>query len=151
MIKIKGFSLIELVIVILIISILVIVAVPSFQKYTKATKRAEMRTEMIRIAQRLQSYRVINHNYADASLTLLGSEEDQGTYILELTDIDKNSLDDTTANTQTWLLVATPSKRQVGDGHLVLNHLGYKCWQDSSDKNGGTACTPTATSNWDGR
>lgn len=49
---------------------------------------------------------------------------------------------------QTWTLTATPftGSAQQGDGHLVLNHRGQRCWTKDSDKNNGNASVPSATS-----
>lgn len=143
----KGFSLIELLVVIIIISIFAAFAYPSYMEYVKRTKREEVKSEMMRIAQQLQSYRIINHSYAGATLSTVdstGSYPVNGTmYSLVLTV--------PVADTQIWELKATPVSTQVGNGHLLLNSQGYKCWEKGSDKNGGIACVPSATSNWDGR
>lgn len=143
----RGFTLIEVIIVILIIGIVAAFAIPSYQKYVVRTKRAEMQSEMIRIAQQLQSYITINHNYQNATLdkfglTLVGTEAhfpstSNLTYKLNLVVGNDN---------QTWTLTATPQGSQVGNGSVILNSNGWKCWTKTT-----TACTPSATSNWDGR
>lgn len=50
--------------------------------------------------------------------------------------------------TSSWELTATPENNtsQTGTGVIVLDSSGNKCWEKTS-----TPCTPTATSNWDGR
>lgn len=140
----RGFTLIELMIVVAIIAILAAIAYPSYQEYVKRTKRADLQSEMINIAQRLQSYRVINHKYTDAKL-------DNGALTKNYPVSNASYTIDLTTADQTWILTATPINGQIGDGHVVLNNQGHKCWTKGSDKNSGTACVPSATTNWDGR
>ena len=63
-----GFTLIELMIVVAIIAVLAAIAYPSYTQYKIRTNRADVQSEMMNIAQRLQSYYVINHNYTSATL-----------------------------------------------------------------------------------
>ena len=48
----------------------------------------------------------------------------------------------------TWILTAIPKlgTSQVGNGNIVLNNQGQKCWTKTL-----VACTPSQASNWDGR
>ncbi len=148
---VKGFTLIELMIVVAIIAIIAAIALPSYQQYQIRTKRAEAQSEMMQIALRLENYKAINHSYKDATPTVIYGGTvipSQGTalYDITLTDIDGTALTAST-KTNTWILTATPkaTASQKGNGDLVLNHLGQKCWTK------GGSCTPSATTNWDGR
>lgn len=135
----RGFSLVELLIVVAIIAILAVIAYPSYSQYKIKTNRAEMQTEMMSIAQRLQSYYVANHNYTTVTLGGLGFSTEYPTdgnpmYQLSLV-----------AASQTWELQATPKTEtiQKDDGVILLNEKGQKCWVQ-----GATTCTLSATSSW---
>ncbi|MCU4391460.1 prepilin-type N-terminal cleavage/methylation domain-containing protein [Acinetobacter courvalinii] len=140
----KGFTLIELMIVVAIVAILAAVAYPSYQQYVKRTKRADAQSEMMMIAHTLSQFKVTRGTYAGAALT--GTF---GVYGSTVTPKSGTALYDLTLTTSasTWTLTAIPKTgtSQVGDGSIVLNYLGQKCWTK------GSSCTPSATSNWYGR
>lgn len=145
----KGFTLIELMIVIAIIGILAMVAIPAYQDYVVKTKRGEMKTSMMSIAQGLQRYQVANQNFKD-----IGSSQQftknfghlrngagypqNGTALYTVTLV-------VNANNRDWTLTAEPKTgtTQEKNGRLVLTSQGQKCWTK------GQACTPSATSSWD--
>lgn len=136
----KGFSLIELMIVVAIIAILAAIAYPSYTQYKVRTNRVDVQSEMMGIAQRLQSYYVINHNYTNATL-------DNGTTIKNYPVSNSVYKITLVPGGQTYTLTAEPesSSIQMGNGNVVLDSQGQKCWTK------GSTCTPSATSNWDGR
>ena len=158
MVKKQGFTLIELMIVVAIIAILAAIAYPSYQEYVRKTKRTDAEADMIELAGRLQRYKIAN-------FTFLKSDGSDGTTPIELSDIGAGgtlpqsgtalyNLELSFDNDETarfWILTATPTDTQTGDGHIVLNQRGERCWTKGTDKNGGTACVPSATTNWDGR
>lgn len=137
----QGFTLIELMIVVAIIAIIAAIAYPSYQEYVKRTKRADMQSEMMQIAQRLQSYYVINHNYTNAKLDnglVTKDYPSSGTPLYTVT---------LAPAAQTWTLTATPKTgtSQAGNGSVVLNSQGHKCWEK------GTTCSVSTSSNWESR
>lgn len=152
MVNQRGFNLIELMLVITIIGILAAIAYPSYQEFVRKTNRVDTQTQMMDIAGQLQKHKIANFTFFQSNTTTP----------ITLTDIGQSgtlpiakpfynvTLTNVTANT--WTLTATPivSSMQLGDGHLVLNHRGERCWTHGSDK-GGAACVPTATTNWDGK
>ncbi|MCT8089494.1 prepilin-type N-terminal cleavage/methylation domain-containing protein [Acinetobacter sp. C_4_1] len=139
--KNKGFTLIELMIVVAIIAVLAAIAYPSYTQYKIRTNRADVQSEMMNIAQRLQSYYVINHNYTSATL-------DNGTTSKDYPISNSVYRITLVSSGQTYTLTAEPISGtvQVGNGSVILNSHGWKCWTKTT-----TACTPSATSNWDGR
>ncbi|MBE2572613.1 prepilin-type N-terminal cleavage/methylation domain-containing protein, partial [Acinetobacter baumannii] len=98
--KYEGFTLIELMIVVAIIAILAAIAYPSYTQYKIRTNRADVQSEMMQTAQRLQSYYVINHNYTSATLnnglTTKDYPASNPIYTIALV-----------TNSQTWTLTAT--------------------------------------------
>ena len=71
----KGFTLIEMMIVVAIIAILAAIAYPSYTQYKIRTNRVDVQSEMMRIAQNLQNYKLVNHTYTGAKLSLIHISE----------------------------------------------------------------------------
>lgn len=148
-----GFTLIELMIVVAIIAILATIAYPSYQEYVRRTKRVDMQASMQQIASQIQRYKIANFTLIDATKSDLGIETNypiQGTalYTVNISPVD--SAGKVTSNS--WSIVATPVSTggQKGYGDIVLNSKGERCWVRGTDLNG-TPCTPSATTNWDGK
>lgn len=149
--RVKGFTLKELMIVIAIIGVLSAFAYPSYMQYKIRTSRAEMQTDMIQVAQRLQLYKQVNNSYSGALLSTSGIRGGSnfpatGTILYQLT----LSID---ADNQGWTLTANPdasgvaaNSRQKGNGAIVLNSQGQKCWTKTA-----TACTPASATDWSAR
>lgn len=142
--KYTGFTLIELMIVVAIIAILAAIAYPSYTSYRVKTNRVDVQTQMMGIAQRLQSYKTVNHSYTGASLAGLGvspTYPNSGEYALNLT-ID--------ADNQGYLLKAEPNSSTVqeGNGEICLNQEGFKFWVKGSDCD---ADDLSNQSSWDGK
>lgn len=139
--KKNGFTLIELMIVVAIIAILAVIAYPSYTNYKIRVNRTDAQAEMMAIAHSLNQYKVTNGNYTNAALTNIygGSVVPQsGEALYDLTLM-------TTAST--WRLTAEPKSGTIMDanGAIVLNNENLKCWAK------GTTCTPSTSTNWDGR
>lgn len=141
MVKKSGFTLIELLIVVAIIGILASIAYPSYQDYLIKAKRVEAQSELLVIAQNLAKYKATNGNFSNANLSrVYGAnvlpKDGAAMYDLVLTVTNSN-----------WILSASPKNgtRQQGNGSIVINSMGQKCWTK------GSTCTPSATSNWDGK
>lgn len=161
MVKAKnGFTLIELMIVVAIISILAAIAYPSYQQYVRKTKRVEMQAQMIDIASQIQRYKISNFSLVGATASDLNITTQYPLNANKLYDVNIEWLNNNSVlqnnmplGSNRWVLTAKPiaSSPQFSDGYLVLNFRGERCWVAGSDKNSGKACTPSATSNWDGK
>ncbi|WP_313033770.1 type IV pilin protein [Acinetobacter sp.] len=152
--KLKGFTLIELMIVVAIIAIIAMVAYPSYQESVRKTKRTDAQASMLQIAGHLQRYKIANFTFFKVGTTTPITLADAGVpSVLPTSASPLYDLTLSNVNAGTWTLTATPKSgsAQLGDGHIVINHRGERCWIKGSDKNGGVACVPSATSNWDGR
>lgn len=139
-----GFTLIELMIVVVIIAILAAIAYPSYTQYKIRTNRVDVQSQMMNIAQRLQSYKSVKHSYTGATLAGFGISSTyphSGEYNLDLT-ID--------ADNQGYLLKAEPNSStiQESNGEICLNQEGFKFWEKGSDCD---ADDLTNQSSWDGK
>ena len=156
----QGFTLIELMIVVVIIGILAAIAYPAYQEYVRRTKRVDMQTQMVDIAAKIQRYKIANFTLVGANAANLGVSSSYPLGSTKLYDINLQWLNDASVLQSTlplesnrWVLTAKPitTSAQYGDGHIVLNFRGERCWTKGSDKNNGNPCTPSATTNWDGK
>ena len=148
-------TLIELMIVIVIVSILSAIAYPAYQNHLKKTQRVEMQAELINLSSHLQRYKIANFTFVPANtpITLadLGYTLNNGSLLLPTGN--KPTYEVTLGNVaaNTWTLTAAPINSQLGDGFIVMNHRGERCWSKGTGKTNGTACVPTASTNWDGK
>ena len=133
----KGFTLIEVMIVVAIIGILAAIAYPSYAEYMKKGRRTEAKSEMQQIAQRLSNYALRNGSTAGATLTGIGAAATYpATSPYYTFNLSGNGSGGALESSGTWVLSATPSGVQVGDGTIRLNSDGQKCWVK-----GQTTCT----------
>ncbi|WP_066803112.1 type IV pilin protein [Moraxella oblonga] len=136
----KGFTIIEIIIVVGIIGVIAAIAVPSYDKYVVRTNRTAVQTEMVRLSQELQRYQVTNRNsFQGADNKIKGVKNasfPDGTphYTINIQIQD---------NGRKWTMTAEPaSAKQNGDGSVVLNSRGQKCWTK------GSSCTPSSSTDW---
>lgn len=69
--KLRGFSLIELMIVVVIIGVLSAIALPSYQDHIRKGKRAAAKSILSDLANRQQAYLIDKRSYADSPITTL--------------------------------------------------------------------------------
>ena len=148
--KTKGFTLIELMIVVAIVGVLAAIAVPSYSAYVIRTNRGDVQSELSRIASEIKNKQMAYRQVKDIPVTTLGLST-AGTasypsgnplYTIQLSPVASDNI-----GSSSWILTATPDtgKRNAGNGDVVINAQGQKCWTK------GSTCTPSATTSWDGR
>lgn len=138
----KGFTLIEVLVTVAIIGILATIAYPSYQDYVKKTNRVDVQSEMLLIYRELENYKSAKGTYANAKLK-------NGTFTesYPLTGESQYTIKlDIASNNFSWTLTASPTTAgmQVGNGDIVLNSKGYKCWIKA------TTCIPAPNTDWTG-
>lgn len=133
----KGYTLIEILIVIAIIGILATLAYPSFMNYKIRANRADVQTEMLAIASELARKKAVNYNYAGTVITNVNYPR-QGTAFYKLNlSISASKLE--------YELTATPidTTIQKHNGIVCLNEKGHKFW-----KKGQATCALSLSSKW---
>ena len=144
--NIKAFTLIELMITVAIIAVIAAIAYPSYQNYIKRTYRAETQSTMMEIAQKLQSYKLVNGDYGKNNSTSsyatnpLINPNIYGKTVSPQSGSARYNLIITSAPSSSWILTATPisTSGQNGDGVLTITDTGTQCWYKGKDDATGT-------------
>jgi type IV pilus assembly protein PilE len=118
--SIRGFTLIELMIVVAVLGILAAIAFPSYRESVRKSRRASATADMGELAQNLERWHTVNNTYLTYAIPArLTRSPQQGAAFYTLAVAR-------TANTFT--VTATPTGQQVGDkcGNFTLNQAGTK-------------------------
>lgn len=147
--NLKGFTLIEMLIVVAVVGILAAVALPSYRQYIVRAARVEAQTEMLELAS-LQEKIFLNSNGYAFSVTAAyngtsagglgratGTTKD-GKYTFALVDSADVAM---AAAAQAFVLRATPTAggTQVGDGVMTISESGRRACTPSCGPGGGTS------------
>jgi type IV pilus assembly protein PilE len=163
--KIRGFTLVEVLIAMFIVGVLATIAISTYRTYTIRGNRIDMQQEMQSIAQQMQSYKAGNKfNYANATfapdsntISVINSATPSTSqypfssplYTLVLTVPDQAA--DPAGSS--WRLTATPILTANGNGILVINDQGWTCWNNPNGNIANlcsAAGSPTQTTTWSG-
>lgn len=136
--KLRGFTLIELMVTVAIVGILASIAMPSYLEYIKKGKRSEAEGALVTFANAMEQWRLQNGSYCDAGGTggasSCGSTEtfDTGSPTI-FSNIVPISGGTTTYNltisavtATSYTLTAAPTGAQASDGALSITNTGTK-------------------------
>lgn len=129
----RGFSLIELMIVLALIATLSVVAIPNYQNYVIKVRRLEASVLLVQISQSLETFYAKHYSYVGFPSAAMPSQSPSHSR-------DKYYDISATLSMSTFLLQATPVNSQLRDSCAVLslNHAGVKsasgeqhtkCWR----------------------
>lgn len=118
--NVRGFTLIELMVVVIIVAVLLTIALPAFQNQVRRSNRAAAQAEMMAIANLQQQYLLSNRSYMDkTTLEATG-------YVLD-PDVDRNydyTITVNLATVPTYDIQFTATGSQAADGNLTLDEQG---------------------------
>ena len=119
--KIRGFTLIELMIIVAIVAILAAIAYPSYIAQIQKSRRTDAKSALLAAAVQMQRYFTERNTFATATLGPAGvfpNTSENGYYALTLTGLDAS----------TFTLNAAPIGAQSGDpcGTFTYNEQGAK-------------------------
>lgn len=126
----RGFTLLELMVVLIILAVLAFIAMPAYDEFTKRSRRNDAMATLLDIQYKQEKWRADDIDYATLAELGKSSDSDQGYYTISLS----------TRSNNTYLFLATPKSGgpQVGDdcGTFAINqegpfYTGYadaECW-----------------------
>ena len=133
--RIKGFTLIELMITVAIVGILASVAYPSYMGSVTKSRRADAKAALLGFAQAMERHYTTEGTYAGAGTD---NDGDTGspTIFSTTSPLDGSDvyydLDIESASANSYVIGAVPTGAQAGDGILVLRSTGARAWDSEN-------------------
>lgn len=161
-VKHRGFTLIELMVVVVIVAIFAAIALPSYSIYIARAHKSKAQSEMLKVAERLESYKGKQLSYAGyipehqtstkGEISIPYNSASDYDYQIRIVDINDSTkaLEDATIG-QGWKMIATPNQEKGNalrnSESLLLDSRGVKCMTKDLLVGSSTNCAPN-TQEW---
>lgn len=119
--KLRGFTLIELMITVAVVAILASIALPSYLEQVRKSKRAEGKSALLRAAQNMERYYTNNNTY-NATLTAAGISAYSG----DSSTDSAYAIDLPVATATAFTVRATPAFTDPKCNVLTISNTGQK-------------------------
>lgn len=138
--KVRGFTLLELMVVVVVVGILAAITYPAYQEQVRKSRRSDAKNTLADLASRQQQYYADHKMYADtlAKLRWTGTNSREGYYTITTPIATTTAVDGGVTYHITYTLVATATGVQVSDTKCAtfsINSAGKK-----TSTGGGTNC-----------
>lgn len=134
--RMRGVTLVELIIVLVVVGVLASIAVPSYRQYVLRTHRVEAKAALMKIASAQEQYYLQNNTYADTSA--LDTAPPGGLGIPESTENGWYDIAIVDGDADAFSATATAAGTQAVDTHCAsfsIDQAGVKdatnadCWE----------------------
>jgi type IV pilus assembly protein PilE len=117
--NLRGFTLLELIIVVMVIAVLVAIAYPMYSRYGERARRADAKEAIMRVAAAQERYYTSRNKYASLATLGLGEESESKHYEISVTLENSD---------QSFTVTAAPKGVQLADGcgNLTYNNTQHK-------------------------
>lgn len=145
--SLKGFTLVELMVVVVIVAIFAAIAIPSYQEYARRVQAKQTEQEMQRLASELERWKSRNFNYLGFNLNPQNLHASYSIEIKDGADTSKN-LDSDGAVGQSWVIRALTTNEK--NFNYLLTSAGIKCKNKTKNNVSYTGCG-TGSVSWESR
>ncbi|ATB59135.1 Type IV pilin PilE [Xanthomonas citri pv. fuscans] len=118
--QVRGFTLIELMIVVAVVAILSAIAYPSYTEHVRKSRRAQAKVDLVEYGQLAERFHTVQNTYSGFTLPTNVSPREGGTaaYTLALTQQTQSG----------YVITATPAAAQAADkcGTLSIDQASRK-------------------------